>query len=331
MQGFADETYIDVSSGNGGAGCVSFRREKYVPKGGPDGGDGGRGGDVIFSVKNNTKTLLHLKQKRHFRAENGHPGQGRKKHGKNGIDVIIDVPPGTLIKDPETGRVLKDLTGEDQWVFLKGGIGGKGNTNFVTSRHQAPRYAQPGMAGQECRVHLELNLIADVGLVGFPNAGKSSLLSAMTNANPKIADYPFTTKIPNLGMLKYYDKDIVFADIPGIIEGASDGAGLGLKFLKHIYRTRMLLFLIDLGDPEYLTAFEKLKLELSQYAPELMNRPRLVVGSKIDLFEGDDNIRELARVNPDETVMGISNFTRKGLEEMIRYVAGHVLEEGCET
>ncbi len=327
MQGFADETYIDVSSGNGGAGCVSFRREKYVPRGGPDGGDGGRGGDVIFTVKNNTKTLLHLKQKRSFRAENGRPGEGRKKHGRNGKDIVIPVPPGTLIKDPKSGRILKDFTDGESWSFLKGGIGGKGNTNFVSARHQAPRFAQPGMAGQECRLHVELNLIADVGLVGFPNAGKSSLVSAVTSANPKIGAYPFTTTIPNLGMLKYYDKEIVFADIPGIIEGAAKGAGLGIKFLKHISRTKVLLFLIDISSDNPEGEFEKLKLELDEYAPELLNRPRLVVGSKIDLYEGEGLLEELRQALPGETVLGISNFSRKGLEEMVRMIAGLVLGE----
>ena len=327
MHGFADETYIDVSSGNGGAGCVSFRREKYVPRGGPDGGDGGRGGDVVFVVQTNTKTLLHLKQKRVFRGENGRPGQGQKKHGRDGKDVVIPVPPGTLIKDPETGRILKDLTDVESWVFLRGGMGGKGNCHFVSSRQQAPRYAQPGIAGQECRLHIELNLIADAGLVGFPNAGKSSLVGALTNAHPKVGDYPFTTKIPHLGMLKYYDKEIIFADIPGIIEGASHGAGLGIKFLKHIARTKVLIFMIDLSADDFLSSFQMLCKELEGYARELLLRPRLVIGSKIDLYEGEKRLKELAESLPDETVLGISTFTRQGLDAFIQATARLVLGE----
>lgn len=325
MLGFADETYIDVSSGNGGAGCVSFRREKYVPRGGPDGGDGGRGGDVIFIVRNNLKTLLHLKQKRVFHAQNGLPGQGKRKHGKDGDSVVIAVPPGTLIKDPDTGEVLKDLTGEEEWIFLRGGLGGKGNWHFSTSTKQAPRYAQPGIPGKEMRLHVELNLIADVGFVGFPNAGKSSLLAALTNAHPKIGDYPFTTKIPNLGVLEYHGKDIVLADIPGIIEGASHGAGLGIKFLKHIYRTKVLVFMVDLSDPGFLQAFDLLKDELMEYAPDLLDRPRLLVGTKLDLYEADLALAQLKHAFPKEKVCGISTFSRKGLTEFIHLTAGAVL------
>lgn len=325
MLGFADETYIDVSSGNGGPGCVSFRREKYVPRGGPDGGDGGRGGDVIFVVKNNLKTLLHLKQKRTFNAKNGQPGMGRRKHGSDGDHAVIAVPPGTLIKDAETDEILQDLTDQEEWVFLRGGLGGKGNYHFSTSTNQAPRYAQPGLPGQERRLHIELNLIADVGFVGFPNAGKSSLLSALTNAHPKIGDYPFTTKIPNLGVLEYHGHDIVLADIPGIIEGASHGAGLGIKFLKHIYRTKVLVFMVDLSDENYLTAFDLLKKELDQYAPELLERPRLLVGTKLDLYEADQALVRLTEAFPRETVCGISTFTRKGLDDFIKHTAGRVL------
>jgi GTP-binding protein len=325
MLGFADETYIDVSSGNGGPGCVSFRREKYVPRGGPDGGDGGRGGDVIFVVKNNLKTLLHLKQKRNFNAKNGQPGMGRRKHGSDGDHAVIAVPPGTLIKDAETDEILQDLTDQEEWVFLRGGLGGKGNYHFSTSTNQAPRYAQPGLPGQERRLHIELNLIADVGFVGFPNAGKSSLLSALTNAHPKIGDYPFTTKIPNLGVLEFHGHDIVLADIPGIIEGASHGAGLGIKFLKHIYRTKVLVFMVDLSDENYLAAFDLLKKELEQYAPELLERPRLLVGTKLDLYEAEQALEKLSQAFPRETVCGISTFTRKGLDEFIKLTAGRVL------
>ncbi|MGN0906598.1 MAG: GTPase ObgE, partial [Bullifex sp.] len=248
MFGFSDETYIDVASGSGGSGCVSFHREKFVPKGGPDGGDGGRGGDVVFVVRENLRTLGHLRMVRSFKAENGRNGQGDRCFGRDGADVEIPVPPGTVLKDPDTGEVIKDLTGLDRYVFLKGGKGGLGNWHFRSSTRQTPRYAQPGEKGVECRVGVELLVIADIGFVGFPNAGKSSLLNLLTNARSKVAGYPFTTKIPQLGAMRYDDQDMILADIPGIIEGASEGAGMGFKFLRHISRTKALAFLIDLSD-----------------------------------------------------------------------------------
>ena len=318
MFGFADETFIDVSSGKGGGGCVSFRREKYVPKGGPDGGDGGKGGDVIFVVRNNLNTLSHLKFKRVYRAENGRPGEGKRKHGRNGNDIKIPVPPGTVIKDPQTGEILKDLTHEGSWTFLRGGKGGLGNWHFSTSRKQTPRYAQPGEPGEECRVHVELQMIADIGFVGFPNAGKSSLLKALTNANPQVASYAFTTKIPNLGVMKGSYRDVVLADIPGIIEGASGGAGLGIKFLKHIYRTKAIAFLIDLSQENPLQSFNTLLDELRGYAPDLVNRNRMIIGTKTDLPETSERLEDLQKSLPRETVSGISSFTRSGLDLLIR-------------
>lgn len=318
MFGFADETFIDVTSGNGGHGCVSFRREKYVPKGGPDGGDGGKGGDVVFVVRDNLKTLSHLKTKRVYRAENGRPGEGRRKHGRNGKDAVIPVPPGTLIKDPVSGEVLKDLTGIDSWVFLKGGQGGLGNWHFSTSRKQTPRYAQSGKPGEERRVHVELQLIADIGLVGFPNAGKSSLLRALTNAQPKVASYPFTTKIPNLGVLEGSYKKVVIADIPGIIEGASDGAGMGIKFLRHINRTKAIAFIIDLTSDDTASVYEKLKVELKGYAPDLAERRKIIVGTKNDLEETDKGYRMLVAKVTDAEIISVSSFTRKGLKELIK-------------
>ncbi len=319
MFGFADETYIDLASGDGGRGAVSFRREKYVPKGGPDGGDGGNGGDVYFQVKSNLRTLAHLKKQRHFRAEKGGFGKGQNRHGRNGEDVLVPVPPGTLIRDPEKGGVIKDLTDLEEgetWRFLKGGRGGKGNTHFKSSRHQIPRFAQDGEPGQEMRVHVELRLIADIGLVGFPNAGKSSLLDAVTNAHPEIANYEFTTKIPNLGVMHIGYRDLVLADIPGLIEGASEGAGLGHTFLRHVSRSGGLAFIIDLADPRYLNAFSLLMQELKAFDSEMMEKPRIIVGSKLDLEDSSEHLEELRSAFPDEEVLGISVFSMRGLKDL---------------
>ena len=282
MFGFSDETYIDVASGNGGNGCVSFHREKFVPKGGPDGGDGGKGGDVVFVVRDNLRTLGHLKMVRTYRAENGRPGQGDRCFGRNGADIEIPVPPGTVIKDAQTGEIIKDLTGETRWVFLKGGRGGLGNWHFRSATRQTPRFAQPGEKGQEMRVGVDLLVIADIGFVGFPNAGKSSLLNMLTNARSKVAGYPFTTKIPQLGAMRYDDQDIILADIPGIIEGASRGAGMGFKFLRHISRTKGLAFFIDLSDESCLDSYDILCGELGTYAPALLEKPQVIIASKLD-------------------------------------------------
>ncbi|MDC7124367.1 MAG: GTPase ObgE [Spirochaetales bacterium] len=322
MTGFADETYIDVSSGKGGDGCVSFRREKYVPKGGPDGGDGGKGGDVIFVVRNNLKTLVHLRNKRVYKGENGRPGMGRRKHGRDGDDVYIEVPPGTLIKDAESNEIIKDLTElNETWVALKGGNGGNGNWHYKSSVKRTPRYAQPGEPSQEARYHVELNVIADAGLVGFPNAGKSSLLKNITNADPKIGAYAFTTKIPNLGVLDLGYTNAIIADIPGIIEGASQGAGLGIKFLKHIARTSVLIFMIDLSDDEFLKSFKMLEQELREFSEELANKKRIIVGTKLDLENTKDNLKTLKNEYPSETVIGISVFTREGVDEFKKKVS----------
>lgn len=315
MRGFIDETVLVVSSGNGGAGAVSFRREKFVPKGGPDGGDGGRGGDVLFRVKQNVKTLSHLTMKHAWRAENGEPGKGGNRFGKDGAPVVIKVPPGTVIKDPDTGEILADLTqSEGDFVFLRGGIGGKGNRNFKSSVNQAPRYAQSGKPGEERRIKVEINLIADIGFVGFPNAGKSSLLDVLTNARPEIAPYPFTTKIPNLGVLSVRGETLVLADIPGIIEGAGEGAGLGFKFLKHISRTKALAFLIDGSDSRASEAFPLLLNELRRYGAGLSEKPRVVIVTKIDLPESAAVFKELKNSLPEETVLPLSSFTREGLD-----------------
>ena len=316
MFGFSDETYIDVASGNGGNGCVSFRREKYIPKGGPDGGDGGRGGDVIFVVRNNLRTLAHLKQVRTYRAENGRNGMGDRCFGRDGADIEIPVPPGTVIKDAQTGEIIKDLTGLDRWVFLTGGRGGQGNWHFKSSTRQTPRFAQPGAKGVELRVGVELLVIADIGFVGFPNAGKSSLLNNLTNARTKVAGYPFTTKIPQLGMFRYDDRDIVLADIPGIIEGASQGAGMGFKFLRHISRTIGLAFFIDLTDERFESAYDTLCEELRTYAPSLLEKGQVVVGTKIDEPEAKERLLTLRQQRPELQILGLSNITGEGLDDV---------------
>lgn len=319
MQGFIDETRLELFSGNGGPGCVSFRREKYVAKGGPDGGDGGRGGNVIFEVKKNLKTFSHLNARHTFRAKNGQQGMGKRMHGKDGDDIVIPVPPGTIIRDYESRKVIKDLSGNrdgESWVFLNGGKGGLGNWHYRSSVKQTPRYAQPGLPGQYAEILLELNLIADVGFVGFPNAGKSSLLKALTNADPKIGAYPFTTKIPNLGMLRIAEKDVILADIPGIIDGASHGAGLGLKFLKHIARTAGLAFMIDLSDPAYLDAFDHLKAELQEFESSLLRKDRIIIATKTDLDGTDEALRNLKEKYPSEKIVPVSVFARSGLEEV---------------
>lgn len=320
MEGFVDETTIEVSSGHGGAGCVSFRREKFVPFGGPDGGDGGRGGDVIFQVKENLKTLAHLRMRRVYKAQNGLPGGGSKMHGRDGESAYVPVPPGTIIRDKLTGEVLHDFSAEahPQWVCLEGGRGGQGNWHFRSSKHQAPRYAQPGMPAQEAVLRVELNIIADLGFVGFPNAGKSTLLTLLTNATPKVAPYPFTTKIPNLGVMRVFDQDVVLADIPGIIEGASQGLGLGIQFLKHIARTKGLVFLVDLSEEHYLDTFRTLLAELNDFSPELSEKPRIVLGSKTDLDEDGSRLAALVASLPGEVILGVSSFFRDRLDEVRR-------------
>jgi GTP-binding protein len=317
LEKFADEALIEVFSGSGGNGCAAFRREKYVPRGGPSGGDGGRGGDVVFTLRRNLRTLSHLRYKQSFKAENGRDGGGSGRYGKNGADVLIPLPPGSVLKDAETDEILRDFgkNGED-FVFLRGGNGGWGNIHFKSSVNQAPRQALPGQKGKGARLRVELRIIADIGLVGFPNAGKSSLLDRFTNARPKIAPYPFTTKIPNLGILRVDDRDIILADIPGLIEGASQGLGLGVRFLKHISRTSALLFLIDLSGGGYLEAFRVLCDELGSFSPDLISKPRLILGTKLDLEESAGRLEELAARYPREQVRGISVFSGEGLESL---------------
>ncbi len=296
-----DNVKISIKSGDGGNGCVSFRREKYVPKGGPNGGDGGKGGDVIFKADNSLATLIDFKYMRIHKAQNGNHGMGGDKTGRNGDDVIIKVPCGSIIKDFSTGNILADLTENgEEYVAAKGGRGGKGNSHFATSTNQAPRTALPGIKGQELQIEIELKLIADVGLVGLPNAGKSTLISKISAAKPKIADYPFTTLQPNLGIVRYKDyQSFVVADIPGLIEGAHTGKGLGIRFLKHIERTKVLVFLLDATLIPYKDDkkedYEILINELSGYDKKLLDKPRIICFSKIDALT-PDQVKDLSKI-----------------------------------
>ncbi len=284
---FVDYVKIHCKSGNGGPGSAHFRREKFVPKGGPDGGDGGRGGHIILKGNLHKWTLLHLKFQKHIKAENGVAGSGQKMTGADGNDVVIEVPLGTIAKDAETGEFLFEITEHDeQKILVKGGRGGLGNVHFKSSTNQSPRYAQPGEKGSEGWKILELKVLADVGLVGFPNAGKSTLLSAVSAAKPKIADYPFTTLVPNLGFVEYRNEySFVMADIPGIIEGAHEGKGLGLRFLRHIERNPVLLFLVPADSKEHLKNYNILLNELKKYNPELLDKQRFLAISKADLLD----------------------------------------------
>ena len=334
MIGFADEALIEVRSGNGGNGCIAFRREKYVPHGGPNGGDGGKGGDIIFTVKRNLRTLAKLRHKHCFKARNGSDGQGWNRHGADGEDCVIPVPPGTTIRDAETEEVIYDFStavGDETFTYLVGGNGGWGNVHFKTSTNQAPRQANPGVKGETRFLKLELSIMADVGLVGFPNAGKSSLLTAFTNARPKIAPYPFTTIIPNLGVLRVDDEsDIIIADIPGIIEGASEGLGLGDTFLKQITRTSCLIFMIDCSDENYLTAYDTLCNELEQYSDELMEKPRIVLCNKIDVdgaFERALEIQQkIKETEPETKVIPVSVMGGRGMKDAQKEIVSLVNE-----
>ena len=306
---FTDKIKLKVRSGKGGAGCVSFRREKFVPKGGPDGGDGGKGGDVIIECDNNTNTLSHFKGKKLLKASNGRPGEGRKKHGANGEDIVLKVPPGTIIKDAITGEILLDMKNPgERKILLEGGRGGLGNWHFRGPRQQVPRYAQSGEEGKELEIIMELKLIADVGLVGFPNAGKSTLISALSNAKPEIANYEFTTLTPKLGVVKVDEyRNFVMADIPGIIEGAHEGKGLGLKFLKHIERVKIILYIIDLASfRDSFYQFKTLQKELKNYSETLANRPYAIALNKIDAVEKNkiNEFFEKINIKPNECKYG---------------------------
>ena len=325
---FTDYVKIIVKSGDGGDGAISFRREKYVAAGGPDGGDGGKGGDVYFTVDPDSNTLIDFRYKKKFKAENGKNGEGARRYGKGGEDLYIKVPLGTIIKDAETGKVLADLCeqGQTELVF-PGGRGGKGNSHFATSTRQAPHFSQGGEKGIEKEIILELKLLADVGLIGFPNVGKSTFLSTVTSATPKIADYHFTTLEPNLGVVKSeYGDSFVIADIPGIIEGASNGTGLGLQFLRHIERTRLLLHVIDVSGIEGRNPVEDFNIinnELKSYSEKLSTRKQIIVASKADLIQDEEQYNELVELakQKDMKIFKISSVTGEGVKELLDYVS----------
>ncbi|MEZ4473148.1 MAG: GTPase ObgE [bacterium] len=331
---FIDEAQVTARSGDGGAGCVSFRREKYVPRGGPDGGNGGKGGDVVFEADSSLATLLDLRYRRHLYAPNGQPGGPSDCSGAKGEDLVIRVPPGTEIFDAETDELLADLTtpGEPA-VILRGGRGGKGNAQFATASRRSPQYAQPGEEGEERELRLVLKLLADVGLVGFPNAGKSTLISRISRARPKVADYPFTTLEPNLGVVRVDDgRSYVVADIPGIIEGAAEGAGLGFQFLRHIERTALFLFLVtvDYGEGrDPVQDLATLRGELEAYDPELLERPWFAVLSQTDRPDVPEWADALRAELPDGVdLIEISAVTGAGLDELLTRVARHLNASG---
>lgn len=325
---FTDYVKIYASAGKGGNGAVSFRREKYVAAGGPNGGDGGKGGNVYFEVNPDANTLLDFRYKKKFKAENGNNGEGANKTGKSGEDLYIGVPIGTVIKDANTNEVLADLSEKDEKaLILKGGRGGKGNSNFATSTRQAPRFSQDGEPGEEKELILELKLLADVGLIGFPSVGKSTILSIVTSATPKIADYHFTTLEPNLGVVKSeYGTSFVMADIPGLIEGASNGAGLGIEFLRHIERTRLLLHVVDVSGSEGrdpVNDFYAINKELENYSKKLAQRKQIIVANKADLIQDDENYKKLEKIAKERKtkIFKISAATGEGLRELMNEVS----------
>ena len=330
---FIDKVKIFVKAGNGGNGCVSFRREKYVAKGGPDGGDGGHGGNVVFTIDKGSNTLLAFRYKRKFVAENGGDGAGAKFHGKNGADIIVKVPEGTIIRDEKSGKILKDMSSCEDWICAKGGRGGWGNKHFATPTRQIPMFAKSGTKGQEWELTLELKMLADVGLVGLPSAGKSSLLAAVSDAKPKIADYHFTTLSPNLGVINVRDgHGFVMADIPGLIEGASEGLGLGHAFLRHVERCRLLVQVVDISCIEGRNPIDDIKTideELNKFSPELATRPRIIAANKVDSLD-----RSIVDVDAFEAyvnergwkLMYISAYTGENTEELVSEIDKMLLE-----
>ncbi len=320
---FIDKAKIFVKGGDGGNGCVAFRREKFVPLGGPSGGNGGKGGDVILIASSKLSTLMDFKYRRHFKAERGQHGSGSNMSGRSGKNLVIKVPVGTVVKDAETGEIIADLVKDgDKVVVAKGGKGGRGNASFKNSTRQSPDFAEEGEKGEERWIELELKLLADIGIIGFPNAGKSTLISVLSHAKSKIADYPFTTLTPVLGVMELdYGKSLVLADIPGLIEGASKGQGLGYEFLRHIERTKALIHLIDISDfreREPVEAFKSINNELKEYSKNLLKKPQLVVGNKIDLLSDKSYIDELKIYfeNLGYPFVAVSLATGEGLEKL---------------
>lgn len=330
---FVDEARITIKAGDGGNGCLAFRREKYVPRGGPSGGDGGRGGDVIMVATMHRNTLLHFRFNPEYTAQRGRHGEGSNRTGHDGENVTVEVPVGTVIFDAETGEKLFDFTKHGEtWIAARGGRGGRGNARFATSTHQAPTEHEPGKPGDFRKLRLELRLLADAGLVGYPNAGKSTLISRISAARPRIADYPFTTLEPNLGVVELPDhRTYVVADIPGLIEGAHEGRGLGFRFLKHVERTKLLVHLVDMSDTgrDPVHDFESLMRELESFSLELANKPMMVVASKMDAAQSPEKIEELRRLAADRSLsfFEISSATGQGIETLKFAIAQAVLDK----
>ena len=318
---FIDHVTIEVKAGNGGNGCIAFLREKFRPKGGPSGGDGGNGGNIFFKVDSNLSTLSDLIYNKHYRSEKGENGKGKNMHGKNGEDIFIRVPPGTIIKDYNTKHIIKDLLNDqDEFLIAKGGNGGFGNARFKTQKITAPRVANQGQKGESKKLELELKVLADVGLVGFPNAGKSTFISSVSNAKPKIADYPFTTLAPNLGIVRHGDyKTFVIADIPGLIKDASKGKGLGNIFLKHIERTKVLIYMIDMNDKSYKKSFETLFNELKSHDNNLVKKPSLILLTKSDTI--DMNNVSIKETLNSFKVFPISSISKEGIKDAISLIS----------
>jgi len=335
---FVDEAQLNVKGGDGGAGCMSFRKEAHTPKGGPDGGDGGPGGDVWLRADRNVASLLAFRDHPHRRAASGTHGQGKQRHGARGTDLVVEVPEGTTVRSHDTGEVLADLlTHGDRWLAARGGRGGRGNLRFLTNARRAPSFAEQGEFGEQRWLRLELRLMADVALIGFPNAGKSTFIAAVSAAKPKIANYPFTTLVPNLGVVRFHDHEFVVADIPGLIEGAAEGRGLGHRFLRHVERTRVLLVLVDLAPMEERSPREQERIlldELGRYEPELLARPRLVVGTKSDVarFEFDGPTISAVTHQGLDPVLGrlgdLVDVARAEEPEGESYVVHRPVEEG---
>ncbi len=328
---FVDEAWISVKSGDGGPGCVSFRREKFVEKGGPDGGNGGKGGDIIIQASENRRTLYRYRYNRKINAENGKHGEGRQKTGRNGKDIILEVPPGTLVFNSDTDELLHDFSIEDEtFAVAAGGRGGKGNKFFTTSTNRAPRFSQPGEKGIELNLFFQLKLLADIGIIGFPNAGKSTLISRISAAKPKIADYPFTTLVPNIGVVDPgFGEPFVVADIPGLIEGAHTGTGLGHRFLKHVERSQYLLHLLDISqinenDPLYY--FKAINKELELYNPDLIKKKQVIVLNKTDLTDAEKNAELFCRNIGVKRIFKISAATGKGVDKLVKFL-GQILEK----